>query len=491
MTWHMKDLAAKLSPFSAIVLVATCLVIGSCSSSRESSFGLLQGDERVDENSEQPTTIIKGVVPFDSLPVNSAVDLQVWRLESDAYPDSIHAFVRAFDSAGRFVSHLASPYRNEQDAKQLWTRVADFSRRENRVLDEFVVREFGDKDSIGYSIAMVLDHGGSMGGTLQVLQNSTEMFVRLKKAQDQIGVIKFGTESRVDVAMQTSLSGILSELDSEEDVSTYGLYTALYDGAMNGINMLKSAKEGMPRVLVLFTDGEDNASESTAEDVYAAAQAAGVRIYCVGFGYTNDDILSQLSEYTGGRFYKAYSPQELKHVFTDIYFGLRHFYKVSYAPPTFDGLHQVELTLTVPGVAPSLTSGEYDAGFSPLDTATFARSIEFEYASAVIKESSALLLDEIADALLRHPRLKLAVWGHTDNFYQGGPIAIENTAGVQFNQKLSEERAQAVVDALVSRKVDPARLQARGFGMMQPVATNKTESGRAQNRRTEFKIIRK
>lgn len=475
----------------SILLLMSVMVLAACGTTRESELDLLRGDQRIDERNEQPTTIIKGVVPFDSLTNPGNIDVQVWRLEADQYPDSIHAYVRAFDSLGRFVSHLAAPYRSDSDAKQMWNRVADYSRRDDQVVAEYSVREFGEKDSIGYAISMVLDHGGSMGGTIRVLQAATEKFIRMKSGHDNIGVVKFGSEPRVDVRLRKRMSDILTNLEREEDVTEYGLYTALYDGAMVGINMLREADEDSPRVMVLFTDGEDNASEATAEDVYAAAKEAGVRIYCVGFGYTNDDVLGQLSEYTGGRFYKAYSPRELEHVFTDIYFGLRHFYKVSYRPPSFEGLHIAEFTLTTPGGVPSLDSGSYDVGFAPLDTATFQRSIEFEYASAIIKPTSNLLLDEIADALARHPRVRLAVWGHTDNYYQGGPISVDNTAGVQFNQKLSEDRAQAVVNALTARNIDPARLQARGFGMMQPVATNKTEQGRAKNRRTEFKIIRK
>jgi len=57
------------------------------------------------------------------------------------------------------------------------------------------------------------------------------------------------------------------------------------------------------------------------------------------------------------------------------------------------------------------------------------------------------------------------------------------------NQKLSEERATAVMNALIERGVNVDNLQSKGFGESQPVASNKTAAGKAQNRRTEIKHI--
>ena len=60
---------------------------------------------------------------------------------------------------------------------------------------------------------------------------------------------------------------------------------------------------------------------------------------------------------------------------------------------------------------------------------------------------------------------------------------------VDYNQRLSENRAKAVVDYLVSKGVDPKRLQYKGFGKSQPIDSNTTEAGRARNRRVELKIL--
>ena len=75
-----------------------------------------------------------------------------------------------------------------------------------------------------------------------------------------------------------------------------------------------------------------------------------------------------------------------------------------------------------------------------------------------------------------HPTLKLVIVGHTDN-----------VGDLDYNMNLSKRRAEAVQVALVSsHNVDPSRLKAWGAGYLSPIASNKTEAGRAKNRRVEL-----
>jgi len=104
--------------------------------------------------------------------------------------------------------------------------------------------------------------------------------------------------------------------------------------------------------------------------------------------------------------------------------------------------------------------------------------LSFETNSWQIRPSDAATLDEVAAALKQTPGMKVSIEGHTDNV--GTP---------ESNRVLSERRAQSVLDALVQRGVDRARLSAAGFGQERPVADNRTEEGRAKNRRVE--LVRK
>lgn len=102
--------------------------------------------------------------------------------------------------------------------------------------------------------------------------------------------------------------------------------------------------------------------------------------------------------------------------------------------------------------------------------------IYFDTGKSEIKPESELTLKEISRLLEQNQKLKLSVVGHTDN--------VGNLA---YNMKLSEDRASAVVAGLVSQYgIDSGRLLARGVGPLCPVASNKKEEGRQQNRRVEL-----
>ncbi len=88
------------------------------------------------------------------------------------------------------------------------------------------------------------------------------------------------------------------------------------------------------------------------------------------------------------------------------------------------------------------------------------------------------VLDDVARAMTDSPTLHVRVEAHT-----------EGNGDESANQALSDKRAQAVVDYLVSRGVDASRLEAAGLGGTRPVDTNRTEAGRSANRRIEFVIV--
>lgn len=105
--------------------------------------------------------------------------------------------------------------------------------------------------------------------------------------------------------------------------------------------------------------------------------------------------------------------------------------------------------------------------------------VKFVTGSAKLSPASNKLLDNIARVLLAHLEIwKVRVEGHTDNV--GKP---------EKNLKLSQDRAQSVVNYLVKKGVAPERLEAIGHGDTKPIEDNKTAKGRAQNRRVEFNIV--
>jgi outer membrane protein OmpA-like peptidoglycan-associated protein len=105
-------------------------------------------------------------------------------------------------------------------------------------------------------------------------------------------------------------------------------------------------------------------------------------------------------------------------------------------------------------------------------------NVFFDVDKFEIKSESKLELDKLVFLLKKFPFMKIEIGGHTDN-----------TGDKARNKALSQSRAKAVKDYLVSKGVDATRLSAIGYGDSKPVADNKTEEGRAKNRRTVFKVL--
>ncbi len=116
---------------------------------------------------------------------------------------------------------------------------------------------------------------------------------------------------------------------------------------------------------------------------------------------------------------------------------------------------------------------------SPRDVAR-ALSIQvvnFEVDKAIIPDANKALLDRAVKLMEQVPDMKLMIIGHTDK-----------TADAAYNMKLSQERAQAMKDYMVSKGADASKLMTKGMGETDPIADNSTDQGRFRNRRIEFTV---
>ena len=104
-----------------------------------------------------------------------------------------------------------------------------------------------------------------------------------------------------------------------------------------------------------------------------------------------------------------------------------------------------------------------------------ALDIHFDTGKATIQPESQPIVSQIVELLKQNPSLKLSIEGHTDNI-----------GDAKSNKTLSENRAKTVMAALAATGISAGRLSAAGFGAERPVADNRTEDGRAKNRRVEL-----
>ncbi|MGC2033011.1 MAG: OmpA family protein, partial [Steroidobacteraceae bacterium] len=105
------------------------------------------------------------------------------------------------------------------------------------------------------------------------------------------------------------------------------------------------------------------------------------------------------------------------------------------------------------------------------------RAVDFEFNSAELTVPARQTLDEVAASLVKQPELKVEIQGYTDS-----------TGSAEYNLHLSQKRSESVRSFLISKGVNPVGLTAKGFGKANPIATNATTEGRAENRRVVFQV---
>ncbi len=475
----------KLAIKVLLSIISTLLIFSCASQKPKSGFELQKEVWDYAEDKQDKGIYLTGTKSIDSIDPNKLI-YDFFRIEIDKYPDTVRLYARVYDSTGNFITNMADPYkRNPRDnyfnsLKEFLGKVYNVKEVDVR---NFWVREFGANDSIPYNIVLTIDYSGSMRGVLDAIYAGTEIFVDLKFPYDKIAISTFNREFDLKVPLSDNKQTIINLFNLKKDQGM-GLFSAVFDAVMSNLKIFDNTTKEVPRVLVIFSDGDDNYSKKEISEIIQTAKEKNVHIFSVAFGYSKDEQLRYLAKYTGGKFYKAYSKDQLISVFRDIYMSLRFYYLITYNPPKFWGYHKVRSYLEIPGRIDSLYA-EIDYNTSdlmPWDKigTAFTRPINFDFNKSEIKPESIPIIEEIVDVMLSNPKLKLEIQGHTDNI-----------GGIEFNLKLSEARALAVFNALVERGVDSSRLRYRGFGFSRPVANNDTEEGRAKNRRTEFVVLAK
>ncbi|MDD3124274.1 MAG: OmpA family protein [Candidatus Kapabacteria bacterium] len=460
------------------------MVLAACSGSQHLTEYELQRQFMEDDyDSTVSRNYITSTLPIDSADVNKII-YDLWRLETDQYPENIKIYARVYDSLGHFITNMADPYKKDKDYNyfaKIDEGLGKIYNKRTVNIPKFTVREYGANDSIPYNIMLCVDNSGSMSGVFNTIMDGAELFTSMKFKYDKLAVATFSDDFELRAPLSDNTNAIISLLRAKRKQGL-GRFSSVNEALWKSIDIFEGTSDSVPRVMAIFTDGDENYSKKEVEDIIQKARDKNVHVFCVAFGYSKDDGLKKIAKYTGGKFYKAYTKEELTAIFRDIYMSLRFYYFIQYLPPKYYGTHFVYSQLSLPGRADSLIAeGEYDvSNFWGGEGNQFVVPITFDFNKSDIKPESFEILDGIADQMLSNPKIKIEIQGHTDNI-----------GTVEINQVLSEKRANSVKEALVSRGIEAQRIRTRGFGMTMPVANNDTEEGRAKNRRTQFVILAK
>jgi VWFA-related protein len=190
-----------------------------------------------------------------------------------------------------------------------------------------------EADSAKLACAIVLDTTGSMQRALPAIKNAIAQFIDEFRELDEVSVYAFSS----------SLTR-LQELTGDKRLAKQAVLSARADGQtalFNAVSQVIGDLEDAngKRTLLLFTDGDDNASAINAAHVIGQARKAGVPIYAVASGQalSNKELLKQLEELgssTGGRSFELQKSKDAGEVFAEIMRDLRHTYLLAYKPPS-------------------------------------------------------------------------------------------------------------------------------------------------------------
>lgn len=420
--------------------------------------------------------------PPEKKPLN--LRFEIIGVDDSDYPDEIRLRVLVYDNEGKYISGLAPPYLpDNRVVRDYWKQLTDSCESTKNVIEDFQVTEIREKDARKHAIAFALDHSPSMGtNRIARLQVAVQRLLSAIKPGDAVAIVKFDAKLHTEVELTYDISTALRKFVVDSGQSgKYGGGTALFDAVNHSISLLNKADDSYKKVLIAFSDGQDNSSKSKIDSVLRFANASNVEIYTIAYGAA-DKTLETMAEYTGGRMYRTLSSNEFPFIFRDIYLLLKNYYLISYKPPVCENLHTVNVFL---GSADDKllfkAQGQYDKSIfrrhSPVGTVAML-NIEFDFGSALINSESFHLVDRVADAMLNNPNMKILITGHTDD------IGSEES-----NMALSLRRAESVKNAITAKGINPNRIRIKGLGESSPLVPNDSEENRRTNRRTEFTII--
>lgn len=329
--------------------------------------------------------------------------------------------------------------------------------------EQITVREERRADNQPFAIAFVLDHSSSMTIPRAVrMQRAVQNSLNHFDENDYVSVVKFTSTVNVEVPP----SSVKQEYMSQFKVNGLNLKsdgTAIFDASMKALAEMRDLPATAKRVLIVFTDGEDNSSTATLSLLIEEAKKQDAQVFAVTYGVTNDNPLVTLAKETKGRVHRLHHIGDFDRIFMGIYRGLRHSYVVSVdtrrktreeeligaittmSASRADGVRTTEVLALVPksGVEIAAIISDDDALVLHVDL-TYLGSGEVHPADVAI-------LDSVATLLIQRNDLSLEILGQ-----RGDPShTIEQSKDIT-------RQVEAVRELLIRRGVQPHRVIGSG-----------------------------
>jgi VWFA-related protein len=243
--------------------------------------------------------------------------------------------------------HLVEVYATVHDHKGGY--VDGLARDNFQVFDDGQAERITNFETSGQSLScgILLDTTGSMAEALPRVKNSIVKLIDALDPLDSVGIYTFDSRLTVRQEFTTDKQAAKRAILRTRAEGQTALFDALSEAAQE-----VAARAGK-KVLIVFTDGDDNASALNATAAIARAKKLGIPLYAIAEGEATHShnlrkILDELSEQTGGSAYQVKKPSEIEEVFAKISEELKHLYMIAYQPPVNANdakWHKIEVAL--------------------------------------------------------------------------------------------------------------------------------------------------
>jgi len=229
--------------------------------------------------------------------------------------------------------------------------------------DNFEVQEDGKRQEIAMfrdtdvpvTVGLVVDHSGSMGARSDDVIQGATAFVQASNPQDKEFVVNLGNTISFGLPPDIPFTSDIAQLRTALSVPSANGFTPLYDAMVVALQHFQ-AMPADKKVLLLISDGGDDASTHKFSDVLRMAQSANVAIYGIGLLDStstgqNPGVLRKFARETGGDVYFPNSTAGVVSVCIAIAAEIRHQYTLAYAPPDKDksGYRKIRVEVRAPG----------------------------------------------------------------------------------------------------------------------------------------------
>jgi VWFA-related protein len=227
-----------------------------------------------------------------------------------------------------------------------------------RVYEDGILQSIKDfhHEDIPVTVGLVVDRSGSMGRKLPEISAAALAFAHSSNPDDEMFVVEFNESVAMGLPANMPFTHNEGQLEAAFAKLTATGKTAIYDAVMIALEHLRLGHRDK-KVLIIVTDGGDNASKHTLAEAMAMAAHSNAIIYTIGLFDENDPdnnpgVLKQLARTTGGETFLPQSVSEVVAICEQIAKDIRSQYTIAYVPANakMDGSHRtVRVTATAPG----------------------------------------------------------------------------------------------------------------------------------------------